>query len=68
MLLEGTGLGNIIYDRGNNGFAVVGNGDGWAFGQDNGKLIIFYCSCVWYNGNGGDIGTDDGKMMMMVVS
>ena len=32
------------------------------------KLIIFDCSCVWYNGNGGDIGTNDGKMMMMVVS
>ena len=32
------------------------------------KLIIFYCSCVWYNGNGGDIGTNDGKMIMMVVS
>lgn len=39
VLLGGTGLGNIIYDRGNNGFAVVGNGDGWAFGQDNGNKV-----------------------------
>lgn len=38
MLLEGTGLGNI-YDHGNNGFAVVGSGDGWAFGQDNGNKV-----------------------------
>ena len=68
VLLEGTALGNIIYDHGNNGFAVVVGGDGWAFGQDRTKLIIFYCSCVWYNGIGGDIGTNDGKMMMMVVS
>ena len=35
VLLEGTGMGNIIYDHDNNGFPVVGGGEGWAFGQDN---------------------------------
>lgn len=40
VLLEGTGLGNIIiYDHGNNGFAVVSGGDSWAFQQDNGNEV-----------------------------
>lgn len=39
MLLEGIGLGNVIYDHGNNSFAVVGSGDAWAFGQDNGNKV-----------------------------
>lgn len=39
VLLEGTGLGNIIYDHVNNGFVVVGGGDGWAFGQNNGNEV-----------------------------
>lgn len=69
VLLEGTGMGNIIYNHDNNGFAVVGVVMVGLLAKTKGtKLIIFYCSCVWYNGNGGDIGTNDGKMMMMVVS
>lgn len=69
VLLEGTGLGNIIYDHGNNGLVLLAVVMAGLLAKTMGtKLIIFYCSCVWYNGNGGDIGTNDGKMMMMVVS
>ena len=39
VLLERTGMGNIIYDHDNNGFAVLGGSDGWAFGQDNGNKV-----------------------------
>ena len=30
---------NGVGDHGNNGFAVVVGGDGWAFGQDNGNKV-----------------------------
>ena len=59
----------LFYDHGNNGLVLLAVVMAGLLAKTMGtKLIIFYCSCVWYNGNGGDIGTDDGKMMMMVVS
>ena len=47
MLSEGTGLGNIIYDHGNNGLVLMAVVMAGLLAKTMGtKLIIFYCSCV----------------------